>query len=120
MLYLPHLSCNTVIPFTVMRKALTVAASCMWVHLGPTSMYVQPSLFCPHRILSDALLLCPSPQPKGVAKPRGMMTLGGGGGMTSPGQTLFLAHLWVCCPLDDWKEGLEHTCPGPGDPSAGV
>lgn len=60
--------------------------SCVWVHLGPAGMYDQSSLFCPHRILSLALLLCPSPQPKSVAKPRGMMALGGGGGMTSPDQ----------------------------------
>lgn len=55
-----------------------------------------------------------------MAKHRGVMALGGKDGMIAAERPLFLSQLWLCCPLDDWKEELDYTCPSPSAPSVGV
>ena len=76
-------------------------------------------LFAPQES-SSPLLLWASSQPKGVAKPRGTMVVGGGDGMLSPQQPVLLLLLWDSCPLVDWCWEFDSTCPGPGVFSAGV
>ena len=112
---LPHLSCYTIIPLRVMRSGSHSSCQAVWASTWPCRQVWPFFSLLPHRILSLALLLCPSPQLECLAKPRGMMALGGWYGGISACQCFLQFHFWVCSEVER-KEELDYTYPGPGVP----
>lgn len=96
-----------------------IYGTCWLMTHTPSHGWDQPllCLLLSQRCHGHALHLRPSPQPEGVAKPRGTRVPEGGQGM-SPGThtSSFGSHLYGLCPLPGWRQSLDSTHPGPGAP----